>query len=903
MAVQDRSQNPPTTEADMAAPQDQNQGSSESPSRTGSVGGDGSRSLRGHHRVKFSIGGEDEEQVPHEAPRKPLPQMRMPPTFKPPQAYSPKSTGSDSTDVGERPSAMPGSDHHGRLAESSQLSANERATRLANRLESTSAPVSRRPSLEDASESPVPPSGSHGYPVRIDDIPLVEMNKRNDRRPYSLYDDSTDEDDEGLHQVTRKDEKAMNGDPDHLDNMTRSMTKVEAHRLVRAMTRRLDLERTPAQTHHDHDELRSGQITPLEERDPRAYVPKPTEFKPSILSMLLKVYDQHGAGATINRSSISGPSSSEYHDPRSWQKESDSKRGSLSHSIMGTPGSSQQSSGRNTPHTSGTSTPKRSKWYEKPSAAASSSSLAGLLDASTMVGAPSSSNVASAAHKPSTSRPRLPHSGSTGVLSSAIHKLAPKHDNPNERFITVHIAQVLERQRYLLTLCRALMVYGAPTHRLEEYMRMSARVLQIEGQFLYLPGCMIVSFDDSDLHTTEVKLVKANQGVDLGKFRDTFDIYKEVVHDLIGVEEAMQRLNDIMKRPEKFNVWIKILMYGLASAFVGPFAFGARPVDMPVAFVLGCVLGVLQLCLAPRSELYSNVFEITASIVTSFAARGMGSIRYRDGTSVFCFSALAQSSIALILPGYVILCSSLELQSRNLVAGSVRMVYAIIYALMLGFGITIGTAVYGLMDKNATSVVTCPSPDSLNWWTNNVFLSRFPWVPLFTMCLIVINQAKWKQAPVMLVIAFTGYQVNFWSAQRFANNVQIANALGAFAIGVMGNLYARVRHGLAAAALLPAIFVQVPSGLAASGSLVSGLTSADQITGNATGISVINNGTQGFADAQNSTTMASSGPYSGTVFNLGYGMVQVAIGITVGLFLSALVVYPLGKKRSGLFSF
>ena len=40
-----------------------------------------------------------------------------------------------------------------------------------------------------------------------------------------------------------------------------------------------------------------------------------------------------------------------------------------------------------------------------------------------------------------------------------------------------------------------------------------------------------------------------------------------------------------------------------------------------------------------------------------------------------------------------------------------------------------------------------------------------------------------------------------------------------------------------------------------------------------------------------------------SVFNLGFGMVQVAIGITVGLFMAALVVYPFGKRRSGLFSF
>jgi uncharacterized membrane protein YjjP (DUF1212 family) len=885
----------------MGSMQDIGQNSSESSSRAGSVGGEGSRNSRNHHRVKFSVGADEEDQVAPDAGRKPLPQPRIPIASKPPRAHFPRLIDTDSADVTESPSPALSSEDHARDAASSQHSAHERARRLASRLGGASAPVSRRNSLEVAPALPLPPSGSHGYPVRIDDLPLVDMERTENRRPYSLHDESTDEDDEGLQESSGKDRDTSEGGLDRFRDGSHSKMDPEAHRLVRAMTRRLDLERTPA-NHHHHDGLPSGQITPLEERDPRAYVPKPTEFKPSILSMLLKAYDQHVAGAPVNRKSMSGPSESGHHDHKSWRRHSNSRPDSPSQSDLGTAGASPRSSGTNTPDSWGRNAPRKPKWYEKSSAAASSSSLVGLLDASLIMGAPGASKVAPAAPKPSASRQHLPRSGSSGILSSAMHKLAPKHETQDEFLITVHIADILARQRYLLTLCRALMVYGAPTHRLEEYMRMSARVLQIEGQFLYLPGCMIVSFDDSDLHTTEVKLVKASQGVDLGKFRDTFGIYKEVVHDLIGVEEAMQRLKEVMKRPEKFNVWVKILMYGFASAFVGPFAFSARPVDMPIAFVLGCVLGLLQLWVAPRSELYSNVFEITASIVTSFAARGMGSIRYNDGTSVFCFSALAQSSIALILPGYVILCGSLELQSRNLVAGSVRMVYAIIYALMLGFGITIGTAIYGLIDRNATSVVTCPTPDSLNWWTNNVVLSRFPWVPLFTMCLIIINQAKWKQSPVMLFIAFAGYQVNFWSAKRFANNVQIANALGAFAIGVMGNLYSRVRHGLAAAALLPAIFVQVPSGLAASGSLVSGLTSANQITGNATGVSVISNGTQGFADAQNRTT-GNNGVYSGTVFNVGYGMVQVAIGISVGLFLSALVVYPLGKKRSGLFSF
>jgi uncharacterized membrane protein YjjB (DUF3815 family) len=102
----------------------------------------------------------------------------------------------------------------------------------------------------------------------------------------------------------------------------------------------------------------------------------------------------------------------------------------------------------------------------------------------------------------------------------------------------------------------------------------------------------------------------------------------------------------------------------------------------------------------------------------------------------------------------------------------------------------------------------------------------------------------------------------------------------------------KIGYGLAAAAMLPAIFVQVPSGLSVSGSLVSGLTSADQIvrntTGNATTLSPANVG---------STDLNS------IALNVGFSVVQIAIGITVGLFLAALIVYPFGKKRSGLFSF
>jgi uncharacterized membrane protein YjjB (DUF3815 family) len=175
---------------------------------------------------------------------------------------------------------------------------------------------------------------------------------------------------------------------------------------------------------------------------------------------------------------------------------------------------------------------------------------------------------------------------------------------------------------------------------------------------------------------------------------------------------------------------------------------------------------------------------------------------------------------------------------------------------------------------------------------------KFVWVPVYAVSIACIYQAKTRQMPIMALIAFASHQSTFWVSSLIPNNLQIVNAVGAFVTGCMANLYGRFFHGLAAAAMVPSVFVAVPGTLAASGGLVAGITSADQITGHTTGISVINNGTAGFLTGQKGNLSESL--YSGTIFNVAYSMIQIAIGMSVGLYLSALVVYPWRKKRSGL---
>ena len=443
-----------------------------------------------------------------------------------------------------------------------------------------------------------------------------------------------------------------------------------------------------------------------------------------------------------------------------------------------------------------------------------------------------------------------------------------------------HTTTTAQQEAYILKVCRALMMYGAPTHRLEEYMEMTADVLKMRIQSFYMPGCMLISFNDSVWRSTEVHIVRCTQALNLSKLYKVHIIYKDVVHGRASIEDASTNLENLMTSKDEFPTWFRVLMYGLASAFIGPVSYGARSIDLPIIVLLGTLIGVGELVLVPNSELYAHVFETSATVLTSFLSRAVGSI---DNGNLFCFSAISQASIVLILPGFTITTAALELQSKNIVSGSVRMVYAIIYTLFLAFGTTIGTTLYGALDSNATSAITCSTPTPFYW--------QVAFVIPFTFCWILVNQGPWTKLPAMLFITLSGWLVNHFAANASSLNTtpQIPQALGALTAGVLANLDSRLRSGLAVALLHPAIFTQVPGSLAASGGFLSGLRVADQITGaNGTG-----NGDSG-----------GKGQLS-PALNAGYSMVEIAIGITVGLSVSALVVYPFRRKKgkSGLFSF
>ncbi|KAG5967052.1 hypothetical protein E4U57_001381 [Claviceps arundinis] len=514
---------------------------------------------------------------------------------------------------------------------------------------------------------------------------------------------------------------------------------------------------------------------------------------------------------------------------------------------------------------------------------------------------------------------RHPSTPSPPVVSPrASPRVSPPASESRVRGGPVHMSSISARQQYLIKLSRALIMYGAPPHQLEGYMSMSSRALEIEGKFFYIPGGMAISFARSTAGPAEVKLVKVSEGMDLGRQQDVYDILMDVAHDRLGVEEGERRLDGVSGARPKSKVWFRILMYGLASACVAPFGFEGRLVDLPIAFILGCIVGLSQLVFTAKTE-RARVCDFLAAVVTSFLARGFGSI---NNGQLFCFSTLAQSSLVMCLPGYLVLSGCLEILNQKTVAGAVRMVYAIgSYTLCLGCGIPIGAALYGMMDSNATGATHCKNPLSREW--------SFVFVPCFTICLCIILHAKWRQIPAMLAVAVAGFSVVSYSTgyltSHFSLNAHIPTMLGALTVAILASLYSRLservqslgpdfvdfwrflfstqrpshadawplpsssdpeanavpppsdfdegrKYSLAAVVMLPGLLVLVPAGLVATGSLLAGFDAATSAVDD-------------------------------TIFHLGLRLFQVAGVLSLGVSLGALILDPLGRRRGGLTSF
>ncbi|KAL7315890.1 pheromone-regulated protein prm10 [Mucor circinelloides] len=428
--------------------------------------------------------------------------------------------------------------------------------------------------------------------------------------------------------------------------------------------------------------------------------------------------------------------------------------------------------------------------------------------------------------------------------------------------ITFEIANILQKQEFLRKLCKSLMLYGCPAHRLEYAMRQVSRTLAVDAEYVFIPNVMLVTFIDSTTHTTETHFIRQSQTFEMHRLADIYRLEKLVAHGEVSVDEALEFIDKVYDQPPIYPLWLHPFVYALA-AFSGCVLFyGGRWQEAGVAAALGMVFASNEIFSAAISS-FQPIWEITVCILIGFVARGIQKFG-------FCFTPIAFSSFIIVLPGYPMAVAIIELVSRQLVSGVVRMVYAIIYSFLLGYGVSMGSELYMTMDKNATttqsdvcklasSAATCISSESQ--WFN------FLMVPLFATAYCVYLRARPPRWPIMAAVSACGYVINYSLACWGHAPSQILQVVPSFGLGLIGNCLSKFTGKMSFDAVLLGVFYLVPSslGLKAAIGLFSG---TDEV------------GTQGAGFA--------------------LAMIESSIGITLGLFLATLIVYPKGTQHTPL---
>ncbi|EGO04471.1 hypothetical protein SERLA73DRAFT_128527, partial [Serpula lacrymans var. lacrymans S7.3] len=263
--------------------------------------------------------------------------------------------------------------------------------------------------------------------------------------------------------------------------------------------------------------------------------------------------------------------------------------------------------------------------------------------------------------------------------------------------ITRHVQDLTKRRKFVLKLAKSLLAFGAPSHRIESQLTAASDILDAMADFVHIPNVIIVTFGDGDTGTVETHFVRANGRIALTSLHKVHLIYRKVLHDKMSVEAGTEALREILCAPPIYSLKLRYLLAFVCASIICVLAFGGSMIDMWISGFCACVLQYLGLNAATKSSMYANVYEISVSIIVSFVARALSTIP----GNLFCYDAISSAGVVLILPGFTILISALELTSRNILCGSVRMVYAIIYTLFLGFGLTIGSDIYLVVNPHA----------------------------------------------------------------------------------------------------------------------------------------------------------------------------------------------------------
>jgi uncharacterized membrane protein YjjP (DUF1212 family) len=140
------------------------------------------------------------------------------------------------------------------------------------------------------------------------------------------------------------------------------------------------------------------------------------------------------------------------------------------------------------------------------------------------------------------------------------------------------------RIQFILKLAKSLLVFGAPSHRIEAHLAAAAAHLDAPVQFVHLPSIIIVSIRNETAQTTRTHFVRASGKIALSKLHQVHVIYRDVIHDNIGAASGARALRALLRSPPTYPFLVRCFLAFVCAAIICGLSFGGSIADVGIRY-------------------------------------------------------------------------------------------------------------------------------------------------------------------------------------------------------------------------------------------------------------------------------------------------------------------------------
>ena len=350
--------------------------------------------------------------------------------------------------------------------------------------------------------------------------------------------------------------------------------------------------------------------------------------------------------------------------------------------------------------------------------------------------------------------------------------------------------QLCRREAFVLHLGAALHQAGAPAYRLETALMSISEQLGLEAQFFSTPTSLMASFGQVGGQRTGLARVAPGdvQLERLGLLDATGDA---VLAGGLELDEAELQVTRIEAAPPRFGPAATTAATGLVAASAVGF-FAGSWAELGLAGAAGLVVGAISLTAARVPALSRLFLPLAAAAATAVASVGAWLV---PGVSAHLITLCA---LIVLVPGLTLTIAANELATGHLVSGTARMTGAAVVFLQIGLGVVAGSLVQELLPAGVAPAAL-PSLPAGSLWIAGVVAA---------LCLVVLFQARPADSPVIVAAAIVALATATFSSTWVS--APGPAFLGALAVGLLGNSYARVSRKPSLVAVTPGILLLVP---------------------------------------------------------------------------------------------